>query len=165
MAITTPTNIDYLIPFLRLELGDMDSTKYRYIDSWLRTALVMAVKNLQSWWNDKYLLDSNYNVYRNPRVYFEYEEPPIIQDKDENAIILMASIIIREGSLENAAWDFGSWRDAEIAYSNIESSKSKNEGLRRAWNRLLSIIKPPQKRLSKSRKSHLQGYLNNEFEG
>ncbi len=164
MAITTPTNLDYLIDFLRLHLGDTDSASYRYLDEWLRTALVISVKELQRWWNYRYLLDSNYNVYRNPNHVFIFAEPPIIQDADEKPIILMASIIIKKGSLENNSWEVGSWRDAEISYSNIEGNRAKLESLRNDWEQLTAILKPPTKRLAQTKKGSLPGYLNNLYE-
>lgn len=164
MAVSTSTNLDYLIDMLRLHLGDTDPASYRYMDEWLRTALVASVKELQRWWNYRYLLDSSYNVYRNPNHVFLFSEPPIIQDADEKPIILMASIIIKKGSLENNSWNVGSWRDAEISYSNIEGNRAKLESIRDDWNQLTALLKPPTKRLVQSKKGSLPGYLNNLYE-
>jgi hypothetical protein len=148
MPIETTTNLDYLIDPLRMHLGDMDSTKYRYIDSWLRTALVTSVISLQRWWGSKYQIDGTYNAFRDDTlVTFDFAEPPIIQQQDERPIILMAAILIKSGQLENNSWAVGSWRDAEIAVSNIEGSRSKQFGINLDWQELLYYLKPPQKQL------------------
>ena len=166
MPITTPTNIDYLIMYVRLRVGDTNATLYRYTDDWLRTSLVGSVRTLGGWWNFKYLLDVDNNVYRNPHGYFIFDEPTygIIEPSDEQIMVLMACYILLEGSLENSAWDFVSWTDAEIRYSNLEQSRTRNENLSRLWNELLTILKPPQKRLAWPRKGSLPGYLNNPYE-
>jgi hypothetical protein len=163
MAIETETNLDYLITDLRLHLGDT-SEPYRYTDSWLRTSLVMSVKALMRWWNYKYLIDSDYNASRNPRITFLFPAPPTIEYGDEYPIVLMGSIIIKEGSLENSSWSTGSWRDAEIAYSNIEGNRARTASLRQDWETLEDILKPPQKRLAQARKASTPGYLNNKYE-
>ena len=164
MAIETSTNLDYLIPFLRLKLGDMDSDSYRYVDSWLRTSLVMSVKTLQRWWNHRYLVDTDYNVSRNSNYTFLFSSPPIIQNSDEEPILLMASIIIKSGSLESNSWDVGSWKDNEISYSNIEGSKSRTKSWAQDWEELTMLLTPPDKRLAQARKGSLPGFLENPFE-
>lgn len=164
MAIEETTNLDYLIMDLRLHLGDTDDSAYRYTDDWLRTALVMSVKSLMRWWNYKYLLDTSYNVYRNENHIYLFAEPPIIEYGDEYPIVLMASIIIKEGSLEVNSWNVGSWRDAEIAYSNIEGNRAKTQSLQKDWDALEAVLKPPQKRLAQSKKGSLPGYIGNRYE-
>jgi hypothetical protein len=164
MAILSETNYDYLIDRLRLHLGDIDSSSYRYMDEWLRTALSMAIKKLQRWWNYRYLINTDNDVYRNSRYSFQFSSPPIIQHKDEDPIILMASIIIKEGSLENASWDSVSWKDAEISYSNLEGSRARRESLKNDWEALFHVLTPPSKRLAKSIKGSLPGYIHNEYD-
>lgn len=164
MSVDTTTNLDYIIDSLRLHLGDITPATYRYTDAWLRTALIMSVKALQRWWNYRYLIDTDYNAYRNTNVTFLFALPPIIQDVDERPIVLMASIIIKEGSLENNSWAVGSWRDAEIAYSNIEGNKSKLESIAKDWKELTDTLKPPVKRLAQPKKGSLPGYKNNIYE-
>lgn len=166
MAILTPTNVDYLIDKLRLHLGDINPATYRYLDEWLRTAIIGAVEKLERWWNYKYLVnDTTYNVYRNTETCsFTLAEPPVIEQFDKDIIILMASIIIKQGDLQNSSWTFGSWKDAEISYSNIEGSKSKEGSIERDWLELTSLIKPPQKQLANSKKSSLPGYKDNAWE-
>lgn len=74
MTIDTVINIDYLIPTLRLHLGDTDPAAYRYIDGWLRVALVTGVKSLQRWWGARYLVDATtFDVTRSDAFSFTYE--------------------------------------------------------------------------------------------
>jgi hypothetical protein len=164
MSLTVPVNYDYLISLLRLHLGDIDSTSYRYLDEWLRTALALSIKSLQKRWGYRYMLDDDYNVYRNTSITFNFSEPPIIEQGDEEPIILKASIILKSGMLENSSYSFGSWKDAEISYSNIESSRSRDNSLRRDIEMLDNILKPPQKRLAGTAKRSLPGYKDNRFE-
>lgn len=150
MSIETPINLDYLIPVLRMQVGDTDSTAYRYLDSWLRTALITGVKAMQRWWGARYLVDdTTKEVTRNTTVYtFAYDEPPVIQDTDERPLILMCSILIKSGQLESNSWNVGSWKDAEIAVSNIEGSRAKEFGYRMDWDELQMYVLPPTKRLA-----------------
>ena len=155
------SNLDYLIDLLRLHLYDIDSSSYRYEDSWLRTSLVASVKALMSWWNDKYVIDTNNDVTRNTAANgwsstdYKYVSPPIIMTKDELPIILMASIIIKKGTLENNAWDYGSWRDDEIQFSNIEGGKQKKGSLAQDWTDLTGYLTPPTKKLAQTFKRDL----------
>ena len=148
MSIETTINTDYLLPTLRLHLGDITPATYRYVDGWLRVALVSGVKALQRWWGDRYLVDDANDVYRSSTYVFTYEEPPLIQDMDERPLILMASILIKSGQLESNSWNVGSWKDAEIAVSNIEGSRSKQFGYGMDWEELKMYVLPPTKRLS-----------------
>lgn len=162
MATTT---LDYLLPYLRLRLGDTDDSAYRYADAWLLVALHASAKTLQSWMNFKYLMNEDNEVYRNSHApSFIFPEPPVIELQDEEPIVLMACIIVKGGTLENSSWDLGSWRDAEISVSNIEGGKSRSRSLDRDWAALTAILKPPQKRLAQSKKMHLLGYKPGSYE-
>lgn len=142
-------NLSYLLPALRMELGDINPLAYRYTDAWLNVALLTSVKGLQSWWRNKYLVDdTTQDVYRNPAVTFTFAEPPIVQTQDEMPIILMATILVKDGSLESNSWTVSTWRDAEYYVSNVEGGKLKDASLQRTWDRLLLYLKPPTKRLS-----------------
>lgn len=157
MSIDTPINLDYLIPALRLHLWDVDPTAYRYTDGWLRVALVEGTKFLQRWWYDKYLVDTDNNVYRNTALTFTYAEPEVIEQPDEVPLILASAILIKSGVLEANSWAAGSWRDAEYAVSNIESGRLKEGGIGRDWDRLLMYLKPPTKRLNAGTRISLDG--------
>lgn len=161
------TNLDALIPYVRLKTGDMNSESYRYVDSWLQTALIASVDTLSRWWNFKYLLDNDNNIYRNPNYtgfIFDESTYGIIEQGDEQIIVLMASIIVLQGSLQDTAWDFVSWRDAEVSFSNLESSRARSGILGRLWDELLYLMKPPVKRLARPVKGSLPGYRDNEYE-
>lgn len=159
------TTVDYLLPELRLHLGDIDPATYRYTDEWLEVSLEMAIKALGRWWNLKYLLNmSTHLVSRNPNQTFILAEPPVIEMQDERPIILMASIIIKEGSLENNSWNAGSWKDAEISFSNLEGSRSKQLSLQKDWEELSMVLSAPTKKLAQALKGSLYGYKQNTFE-
>ncbi len=158
------TNLDYLADILRLNMGDIDSSSYRYIDVWIYTALVASVKALQSWWKNKYLIDINNDVERNTDLTYQFDSPPIVQYSDERPVILMAMIILKEGSLENSSWSIGSWRDNEISYSNIAGGKIKEGNIQRDWDELTSLVRPPKNRLVGASRQGLKGYKRNPYE-
>ena len=158
MSITVSTDLDYLIPSLRWRLGDTDSTNYRYLDEWLRVALVDSLKILQRWWGVRYTIDeTTYTVSRYSGSTFQFDEPPVIQSMDENPIVLMAAILTKEGTLESSSWATGSWRDAEYSVSNIEGSRSREGLLGRLWDELLWYVTPPTKRLTGVIRSSIPG--------
>lgn len=157
-------SLTYLIPRLRLQIGDTDPGSYRYLDEWLELALVVGVESLQAWWNYKYLIGDDNRVYRNVHTAFLFPEPPVIQRGDTRPIVLMASILLKSGNLENFSWNVGSWRDAEISYSNIEGSRGKDKGIDRDWEELKSILSPPGKKLAFPQKGHLPGFIDNLYE-
>ena len=148
--MTVTVDLDYLIPTLRMKLGDTDPATYRYLDAWLLTSLVTSVGALQRWWNFRYLVESTTDeIYRNPDADFTIDESEgVIQRSDEWPIVLMAAIIIKEGSLESHAWNMGSWRDAEISYSNISSGSMLEGSIRRDWDELNLYLKNPNKQLA-----------------
>ena len=142
-----PTELDYLLPALRLNLGDTDQDSYRNVEEWLKIALIQSLKELQRWWRIRYTIDeSDYSVSRYSESTFVQDAPPTIEVSDEKPIILMASIIIKGGSLEANSWNVGSWRDAEFSVSNIEGSRAKQDSVKRDWEALTAIMKPPTKR-------------------
>lgn len=153
-------NIGYLLPFLRLEIGDTNPETYRYTNDWLLVSLQASMKALARWWRNKYLLDTSNAVYRNHStgVLFLQDEPPVIEIQDERPIILMASLIVLEGSLENTTWDLASWRDNEISFTNLDSGRIKDLNLTRRRDELLSLMKPPTKKLARIYKGSLPGY-------
>lgn len=158
------SDLAYLLPSFRLTIGDTDQTAYRYLDEWLQVSLITAVKSLGRWWTYRYLVDASNKVYRNPAISFPEASPPIILFEDERPIILMASYILLEGSLENMAWNISSWRDAEISYTNLESGKIRDNRIERIWRELTSILTPPSKKLALPVKGSLPGYKNNRWE-
>ena len=156
--------LEYLIPELRLSLGDINPASYRYTDEWLLVALNFSIKFLGRWWNFKYLMNDSEEVYRNPNTVFLFPEPPVIEVYDEGIILVAARIIIKQGTLENNAWSAVAWRDAEISFSNLEGQRSRKDSLNSDWEELFSLITPPTKRLARPIKSSHPGYNNNIFE-
>ena len=157
MPIEVSTDLDYLIPELRLKLYDTDSTSYRYLDSWLRVALVESLKALQRWWRIRYTIDDSYVVARYTNSFFSVDAPPVIMQGDEEPIILMASILVKGGVLQNNSWDIGTWRDAEVYVSNIEGGRLKDVSLKADWDRLQMYLKPPTKRLFTATRTTIPG--------
>lgn len=54
MIITYPTNADYLITDVRIHIGDLDSA--RFSDSIVRSSILGAIKMLQRYWSNRYLV-------------------------------------------------------------------------------------------------------------
>jgi hypothetical protein len=153
----TKVGVEYLIPYLRLKIGDVNPLTYRYLDEWLKLSLILSVKKLYRYWESKYLITDEGIVSRNENYsHFEFNDNyGVIQQKDEDIIITMAAIVVLEGSLENSAWSMGSWRDAEISYSNIEQGRLRTETLRNLKAELDSMIKSPMKRLTKGSRASI----------
>lgn len=118
MAIDATTDVDFLIEDERFYLGDV-TVPYRYANNHLRHGLVMACKSLMKKWRNRYSINASYVISRSPTAEFYELSPPIIERADEVAFILQASIIIKTAELQDTSWDIASWRDDEIAYSNI----------------------------------------------
>ncbi len=143
-------NVEYLIPDVRLELGDLTPATYRYLDEWILAALIASVRTLSRRWSSKYFVDALGEVTRNPNTTtFEFTEAEqgVIQQKDERIIVIQASLIVLEGSLESSAWSIGSWRDAELSVSNIASGDLRKNHIGSLREELDSMIKPGSKRL------------------
>ena len=156
--------IDYLIPYVRAEIGDLDSTSYRYVDDWILTSLILATKKAQRYWRNKYYITDAGYVTRNDTVVFDtLESDGVIEDRDEPILVLLAAIIILEGGLESSAWNIVSWRDAEISYNNNEGGRIRNDNLNRLKTELNDLIKSPTKRLAWVQGAPLPGFLN-EYE-
>jgi hypothetical protein len=164
--MATTVNIEYLIPLVRTLIGDLTPSSYRYIDEWIISSLGLAIRVLNLKWKYKYLPSGDQLVYRNPDApNFTFEETDgVVESSDEYLMALQAAIIILGGSLENSSWDYSSWKDAEISYTNQESSKSRNANLKRLIDEMNTLITSPNKKLAQAVKMSLPGYKNNEYE-
>jgi len=133
MLITT-SNLDYLITPLRFHIGDIDETLFS--DSVLLTGLVNGVKMIANRWSNKYLIYASgidvscvgyipavNDVYRNCSFAFQSVAPPIVEQSDEIAIILAASILVRRSVITSSVSAFSNWSTPDLSYSNIQSSK------------------------------------------
>lgn len=116
MLITTPTNLDYLIGSLQMHYGDYDGSQYS--ESVYRTALVNGVKYLSKKWGAKYYIDEDNNIVRNTSIDFRQNAPPLILPEDEYAIILAATIILRQVKLTSSADSFTSWQTPDLSVSS-----------------------------------------------
>lgn len=169
--ITTNTNLDYLIPFLRLRLNNATDLN-QYSDSLLRTALVSSINYLAPKWNWKYFVytpEMNrgtmietpsgpieappglaaYDVVRNPSASFKMSPPPVIEQQDEPIIVLAASILIRQALLASSTSVFTNWSTPDFAYSNVASSRAILDVLqseREELNALLHVYAKPLRR-------------------
>jgi len=163
MAIIVATSLDYLIDDLRVHLGDF-TVPYTYTLEHLRHCLVMACKTLMHKWHNKYVINASYVVARSTTVPFAVVAPPIIQYSDERAFILQASIIVKSGEIQHSAWDVASWRDDEIAYSNIAGAGQMQKSLLKDMDELEMWLR---RRLYMGTKQSLPGFTLpiNVFEG
>jgi len=134
------TDLDYLIPLLRLNLGDWDDP-YRYSTDTLRNSLVFSLKALMARWGNRYTI-SDGTVARGKAAWlYEDSSPPTIQIKDEPPIVLQAAILIVSGATQDASWQVASWRDDEIQVSNIQADKSRHAMLNKWIEMLDSFFK------------------------
>lgn len=160
--------LDYLLPELRLQIGDTNSASYRYVDEWLLVALSVAVKKFQRYYTPaKYLINEMGEVSRNPLCYkFTTEETTegVIEKLDEPILVIMAAISTLEGSLENSAWDTVSWKDNEVSFTNSFRGNLKDSNLNRLLVELDRLILAPTKRLATPAKGSLPGYKSNDYE-
>lgn len=62
--IVFPTNTDYLIDSVRLQVGDTEST--RFSDSLIRSAIITGIKFLQKRWKNRYMVYAS-GVVQNPQ--------------------------------------------------------------------------------------------------
>lgn len=159
-------NIDYLIPDLRLIIGDTDETTYRYLDTWLLRSLILSVKSLTRYIGFKYIVESDGEITRNPEYlnFLNDESLGVVDIQDEYVIIVKAAVIVLGGSLENSAWDMYSWKDAEISLSAQEVSRTRNKTLEALNEELKKLLLSPRERLARTIKGSLPGFINNLYE-
>jgi hypothetical protein len=136
------SNLEELIFPLRVHIGDIDSGTFS--DQNLHGILRVAVAALMRRWNDRYYVDNDGVVHRNPNITFEWSSPPEIQHKDRRPIVLQASIMIKSGAKFSESGNTASWRDEEISYSNIESARQVSSSLSDDVAELDSLV-PKQK--------------------
>lgn len=170
--ITTPTNLDYLIPFVRVRMGDISSPP-QYSDPFIRTALVNAIPSLSQKWTWKYFiytsslnrggnlvetpagiveltpLPNEYDIVRNPAATFTMSPPPVIEQNDESIIVLAATILLRRALLASSTSVFTNWSTPDFSYSNVASAKTMIEALTAEQQELderLRVYATPRKR-------------------
>lgn len=97
--INQQTSLDYLADFLRFHLGDY-TEPHRYTLPILRTALVFSIRMLQRRWNNRYIIDNAYNIFRYGEVHAaekgSYNNLPEYE-KVVNATVTVGDIIAHDG--------------------------------------------------------------------
>ncbi len=149
------SGLEELISILRIQIGDTESTP-TYSDETLHEILRHSVSSLMNRWNHKYFVDNDGVVQRDTSDFiFDYSSPPVIQRQDHRAIVLMASIMIKSGKKFSTSSNTISFRDEEISYSNIESSRQLSSSLQDDLSELETML--PKKKLAKAVYSRLYG--------
>jgi hypothetical protein len=72
-------------------------------------------------------ISSSFNVndvYRNPFLDFDQPDPPVIEQIDEDAIVLMAVYLIHLAKITSSSTTFVSWSTEDLKYTNTESSRA-----------------------------------------
>jgi hypothetical protein len=147
------TDVDHLIPVLRFYLGDYATL--RYPTDALRQALIFSIRMLMRRWASRYVVNSSGTVTRTTAIGFDTASPPVIQYKDEPPVVIQAAIIIKSGSLQDSSWQIASWKDDEIAVSNIQADRSRSTGLDRDIDLLETYFK---RRLHAGSRQELPGF-------
>jgi len=160
MAFKT-SNLEELIIPLRVQIGDNDPTP-TFSDEYLHMVLREAVAALMRRWDDMYYVDNEGVVHRNPNVTFDWSSPPVIQHRDRRPIVLQASVMIKSGKKFSESGDVASWRDEEIAYSNIESARQRSSTLEDDVRELDMLL--PGKKLARPKYGRLYGWDTNPRE-
>ena len=146
------SNISYLIPPLRLHIGDVNGDTFS--DTILLTALVNGVKMIASRWSNKYQIYAsgidtacigytpNVNdVYRGCTFAFTTIPPPIVEQQDEIAIVLAASILARRSVITSSVTVFNNWSTPDLSFSNVQASKTIMDLLQTDQNMLDAFFK------------------------
>jgi len=148
------SDVTQLIDQLRLHMGDY-TAPYTFSDSVMETALISAINALGRRWSYRYSATSSGTVTRSSTATFRDAAPPTIAAADERPIILQAAIILKGAQYEGHVWDIGSWRDDEVAYSNIAAAKSADSSIGRDLEELERLLKA---RLYGASRQSLEGY-------
>lgn len=148
--IVTTSNIDFLITPLQLHYGDIEGTAYS--EAVYRTSLLSAVSMLSNRWNGKYYVDADNNVQRNTDITFDNDSPPLVEYQDQYALVLAATVILRQASLTSSSASFTNWQTPDISVS----AGSKERSLTKLYDNALAELNGYfSKGLGKSRKSML----------
>lgn len=153
------SGIDYLIPQLRNHLGDQ--TTLVHTTDYLRQCILEALKVLLPRLNYKYMFTSDTTIARNTSAIngsFRFDSPPIIERHDERPIILQASIDIKEGIILTNWNSIGSWRDDEMASSNIQGGNMLQASIARDIQELDMLLPDRSKKLARTRKESMMGF-------
>ncbi len=153
------TTLAYLIPQFRRHISDYDEP-YTFTDTLLSGLLFDAIKAIGRRWNNRYRVATVNSVpdliiRSDDATMFTFSEPPVIQYQDERAIVLQASVILKSSTKWSESGSAVSWRDEEVAYSNLESARQRSSTLQDDINELNGMF--PVK-LARSRYGRLYGW-------
>lgn len=137
------SNLEELVFPLRIQIGDIGAIA-TFSDERLHDFLRMSVADLMRRWNDKYYIDNDGVVHRNPNITFEWSNPPEIQHKDRRPIVLQASVMIKGGLRFSGSGSTVTWRDEEISFSNVEAARQMGSSLQDDIAELNALL-PKQK--------------------
>lgn len=121
------SDVTFLLPDLRVYLGDTVEA-YMFSDDLLESSLFTAIKLLGRRWRYRYLLDEDNDITRNDAASFQVSTPTI-EFVDQAALIVQAAIVIKSARAWDSSWDIASWKDDEIAYSNIQGARSRDTSI------------------------------------
>ncbi len=162
VELAATTDLDYLIPALRMHLWDV-SEPPAYSNDTLKQALLIGLKALMPRWNSRYIPSynastNNWGVSRNPNDKFKHTSPPVIMYMDERPIILAAAVAMNSGLIYQVAANAVSWRDEEVSFSNVTGARLKEESLIRDIEELSKLVPDRRKRLAVPVKGELIGF-------
>lgn len=132
------SDVTFLLPDLRVYLGDTVEA-YMFSDDLLESSLFTAIKLLGRRWRYRYLLDEDNDITRNDAASFQVSTPTI-EFVDQAALIVQAAIVIKSARAWDSSWDVASWKDDEIAYSNIQGARSRDTSIASDQNLLDKIL-------------------------
>jgi len=162
VELTSTSDLDYLIDYLRIHLGDTSST-FTYSNDTLKLVLLAGLKMLMPRWNSRYVptynaSTENWDVARSATDIFTHASPPIIMYGDERPILLAAAIALKSGLIYTVGSNAVSWRDDEVSFSNMTGAKMQEASLLRDWEELGRLVPERRQRLARSKKGELLGY-------
>ena len=151
---SNPINVDYLLPQVRLNYGDLDGSVFT--DTTIRTGLVNGVRYLQKKWASKYqIYESNLMVNPQPpsvpagyilantvdgqayipsglisgdvfrNPYLSFASPnPVLMSEDETPIVLSATYLLRKARASSSSEELVSWSTEDIRFTNLSKERS-----------------------------------------
>jgi hypothetical protein len=171
VELTSTTDLDYLLPALRVHMWDT-TEPYTYSDDMLKRALLIGIKSLMPRWNSRYIPSydagaDNWDVSRSTTDRFKHAAPPVIMYMDERPIVLAAAVAINGGLIYQVASNAVSWKDEEVSFSNITGAKLTEASVIRDIEELSRQVPDRRKRLAVPTKGELVGftYPPNVYEG
>ena len=147
--VETESNVDYLIPYLQMMIGDLTGTQYS--EAVYRTALIAGARILSKPLGNKYIVLDD-NVTRNTVEFTFDTTEPYIENQDEVGFLYAAIVVLRNIPLAGSSAFIGTWSTPDLSLSNVQGNKSYLDLLVAARKDLADFLKM---RLGRSQKSFL----------